>query len=374
MKKIISVVIFASLLLMLSCGKSTLEIVTVPISTTWIPVNLNLFNPPEKSGTYEGMLYYTEAFPEKLVMHFTDENGNKQKTLTFKRGKGPGEVEAISLIRVQNKIIYMYDLARQKVSMFDLAGTYVDEIPLSKDMGMFGVMDFMDKTMYYHAYFGKKLSKLELEHGQLLKSIEHEKPSYEPNDIAGKDFEQGIIRADSYDKKIYISYYIEPYRIEVYNTDLQLEHVLTRDLPEAYEKMKFDAQGGVNGNMLVSSLEADEHYIYAPFGGGQRTIIKSPQDVKIEGVPKKFYISVFDKKKKKCIREIHIDKLVSLNGVISILGTTQKSIFLLVIDMGNTLEGIIHQKEEDKTEAQKQLGLNYSIIVIPNPMYDSVKK
>jgi len=306
-----------------SCGEKKIELVTVPVTSAWIPVNLNLFNPPEKTGTYNGKIYYTEAFPEKLIMHFTDEAGNKQKTLTFKRGKGPGEVEAISLIRVQNQLIYMYDVARQKVSMFDLDGAYIDEIAMSKEMGMFGVMDFMDKTMYYHAYFGKKLSKVELEQGQMLKSIDHEKPSFDPKDIGGKDFEQGIIRADSFDKKIYISYYIEPYRIEVYDTDLKLERVLTRELPEVYEKMKFDSNGGVNGNMLVSSLETDARYIYAPFGGGQRTIINSPQDIKIEGITKKFYISVFDKKTNTCVKEIHIEKMDTLNGVVSILGVTR---------------------------------------------------
>ncbi len=360
---------------MVSCGKKGADSVMVKVKAAWVPKDLGLANPPEKSGIYKDMIFYSEETADKFIVHFTDETGIEKKSVVIKRGKGPGEIAFIMAMRVVNDKMYMYDIGSQKVLITDMDGKYVDDIALNDQIGAFGALDIMDDTLYYHAMMGNKISKVNLADGNLVKSIPWENPITDFSDIGGKEFTRGIVRADSYDKKFYIAYWNEPYRLEVYSPDLVLEKTLTRPLSEQYEKALFAAGGrGINGNILISSVDADKNYIYASFGGGQKTSGTTPQDMKIEGVPKKYYISVFDKKTGEFTREITIEKFEMLNGVANIIGVTERSIYLLVVDFGDSLVNVVKQDEKEKNDVQKQFGISYGIMIVENPMYSSEKK
>lgn len=360
---------------MMSCGKKGADSVVVKVKSAWIPKNLGLMNPPEKSGIVGDLIYYTEEASDKFIVHFVDQTGVEKSNVMIKRGKGPGEIAFIMAMRVVGDKMYMYDVGSQKVLITDLQGKYLDDVAMKDQIGSFGALDIMDGYLYYHAMMGNKISKVNLSNGTLEKGIPWENPITDFQNLGGKEFSRGIVRADVHDKKFYIAYWNEPYRLEVYSTDLVLEKTLTRPLSEQYEKAVF-AQGGqgLNGNILVSSIDADKNYIYASFGGGQKMTGSTPQDFKIEGIAKKYYLSVFDKKTGEFTREIFVENFETLNGVANIIGVTEQSIFLLVVDFGASLSKVVVQDDKDKDPMLKQMGISYGIIVIDNPMYDTVKK
>ncbi len=374
MKYVVYLVALVLMISVMSCGKKGPDTVVVKVKAAWIPKNLGLANPPEKSGIYKDMLYYTEETPDKFLVHFTDESGAPKKEIVFKRGKGPGEVSFVMSMRVNNDKVYLYDVS-QKVIITDIDGKYVDEVALTTEIGSFGALDIMDDMLYYHAMVGNKVSQVDLATGTLKNKVIWENPITDLNNLEGKEFTRGIVKADPFAKKFYIAYWNEPYRLEVYNAaDLKLEKTLTRPLNESYEKMIFTNGGqGVAGNILVSSIDVDSKYIYASFGGGQK-MTGSGQNVKVEGIPKKYYISVFDKATGEFTREITIENLDILTGVANIIGVTEKSIYLLVVDFGDSLKNIVKQDDKEKSDVQKQFGINYGIMIIENPMYDTAKK
>jgi len=336
MKRIMWFSMLLMFAVLLGCGRAGYESVEVAVDYAWVPEGLTIVNPPEKVGMHEGLLYFVKDTPEQMDINFAQK-------------------------------IYIYDEALSKIILYGLDGKFEDEFPVSSDIGTAGAISVMDGDLYFHGMFAKKLVRVDTLKGEAVKTLEYADPVTDFSKLQGEELKRGGIYADEDTKSIYLGYYNEPYRIEQYDADLELVNTFTRPLREKYDKIAF-TQSGPAGNLLIASLKADEKYLYAGFGGGQK-ITNVSGSAKIESIRKDYYISVFDKATGEFVREIRIREIPELYGISNVVGVDRDHIAILFIDMGDTLDNVAMSGADD-SDLLKQLGVKTGVVFVKNPMWE----
>ena len=367
MKRIMWFSMLLMFAVLLGCGRAGYESVEVAVDYAWVPEGLTIVNPPEKVGMHEGLLYFVKDTPEQMDINFAQKDGTVVKVIPVSMGNGPGEVRVAFSMLVDGEKIYIYDEALSKIIIYGLDGKFEDEFPVNSDIGTAGGMSVMDGDLYFHGMFAKKLVRVDTLKGEAVKTLEYADPVTDFSKLQGEELKRGGIYADEDTKSIYLGYYNEPYRIEQYDADLELVNTFTRPLREKYDKIAF-TQSGPAGNLLIASLKADEKYLYAGFGGGQK-ITNASGSVKIESIRKDYYISVFDKATGEFVREIRIREIPELYGISNVVGVDRDHIAILFIDMGDTLDNVAMSGADD-SDLLKQLGVKTGVVFVKNPMWE----
>ncbi|HPE29483.1 MAG TPA: hypothetical protein PLJ93_03920, partial [Candidatus Mcinerneyibacteriales bacterium] len=218
--------------------------------------------------------------------------------------------------------------------------------------------------------FKNRIGAIDLKDGSLIKRVEYEDPITDMTKIMGSDLKTGSLNVDQSNGHIYLGYYNAPYRVEEYDENLDLVRTMTRTLKEKYENLKVGGQGG--GHILIASVKNDEKYIYACFGGGQKTT-RDGGGMQIEALPRPFFVSVFDKASGKCVKEIRIDNIPVLEGVAGLVGVTKEHLVFLFADFKDTLKDVVLEGEEEKqVDLLEQMGLtmHFAFVVTDNPLYE----
>ncbi len=363
MKKLLFVLAAAALLM--SCGGPKVDVAEVSVTKAWVPEGLTIQNPPEKMGFYQQGMYYAQDTQETMDVIFVTFEGKETRRVKIPRGQGPGEVSFGMSVQINNDQIYVYDMNLSKITIYDINGEYMDDILVNADIGSAGAITVSDTALYFHGMFAKKLVKVDLESGQPVKTIEYETPQDPRAGLQGEKMLRGNLSWDAATDSVYIGYYNEPYRIERYNSDMELMDTFTRKLSDKYEPMMFTQTGGA-GNLLVASVKTDDIYLYAGFGGGQK-ITAAGGVPKIESYRNKYYISVFDKETGELVKEIRIKEIPEMYGVSNIVGVSDDFIAILIVDMGDTLKDV-ELTGKDDSPLLAQLNMKTGLVLIENPM------
>ena len=345
---------------------SKIEKCKLTIENAWGSDKISpLTTSPETVGMYDDMIYYTVRDSETITLKFSDLNGVVKKSLTFYRGKGPGEILTFTNLLVRDGIIYFYDAEQYRLSMFDMQGDYLDCVLINESFGMGSIIDIHDNMVYSHGMFNTKAVKYDIENEKMIKAIKY----YKDKNVLGITKElikmpvkKGTIAVD--DGKVHIGYWSKPFRIDVMDNDLEQLSSVTRKMDGKYKKYTFSLKG-LDGNIMISSLKFDDEYMYACFGGGQ-TISLAKR--KLTGIPAPFTISVFDKQTYRLEKELYFEEIPVLNGMAGIVGITDKYVVLLITDFGGSFDNLKQYMTDEVTDKYilrgKDLGINGSMIFV----------
>lgn len=373
MKKISLILIAAIIPLILGgCGKGgAVPVETVSVIKAWMPDYMAPNDPQSKAAMYQGEIYYPVMEGNTFGLQFYSVTGEKGRRITFPAGNGPGEVQpfSVSALKIVNEKIYIVNLAARTLSLFDTEGKYMDDIQLNDEMGFLYSLDTFKDRLYFTGLFKNRIGAIDLKDGSLIKRVEYEDPITDMTKIMGSDLKTGSLNVDQSGGHIYLGYYNAPYRIEEYDENLELVRTMSRPLKEKYENMKVGGLGG--GHLLISSVKNDEKYIYASFGGGQKTS-RDGGGMQIEAMPRPFFVSVFDKASGQCVKEIRIDAIPVLEGVAGLVGVTKEHLVFLIADFKDTLKDVSLEGEEKQVELLGQMGLkmHFAFVVTDNPLYE----
>jgi|MTBAKSStandDraft_2_1061841.scaffolds.fasta_scaffold62110_1 hypothetical protein len=373
MKKAILLIFAGSLMLLFGgCGSGAVPVETVSVVKAWMPEYLAPNDPQSKAAMYQGEIYYPAIEGNAFGLQFYSLNGEKGRRIMFPAGNGPGEVQpfTVSSLKIVNDRIYIVNLGTRALSLFDTEGKYLDDIQLNDDLGFIYSLDTFKDRLYFTGLFKNKIGAIDLKDSSLIKCVEYEDPITDMTKIWGSDLKTGSLNVDQANGHIYLGYFNAPYRVEEYDENLDLVRTMSRPLKEKYENMKVGGQGG--GHLLISSVKNDEKYIYASFGGGQKTT-QDGGGMQIEAMPRPFFVSVFDKKTGKCVKEIRIDNIPVLEGVAGLVGVTKEHLVFLFADFKDTLKDVVMDGEDEKqVDVLGQMGLkmHFAFVVTDNPLYE----
>jgi len=359
---------------MLNCsGKKSSRNLNAELKNVWVPKNLSLNNPIDNMGIYNNQLFYWTDKGEKAYLNFYNLNGKKAKQLEFTRGRGPGQIFAINVTFIQNEKINIFDFARRSLLIFDLKGNYIDEYKINLDD--YGTIARNKEHIYFSGMLRNKLAKLDITEGDILKTIKYEDAEGIKSfrDIVGKKMKLAPIYIDRQDKKVYRGTYNLPYKIEKYDYDLNIIDKFEREIKGNFKDFKLISGSGNNGSILISSMETDDKYLYASFGGGQITERKDNK-ISLSGISNEYFISVFDKKNGDFLYEINVDAISPLKGITRLLKVTKENIYIMVVDFEDTLKNELESRDlnDEKSEMESRYlsgNVTRAVVTVKNPLY-----
>ncbi|HDS03851.1 MAG TPA: hypothetical protein ENN72_09150 [Firmicutes bacterium] len=373
MKKATVIIFLGALMLLFGgCGSKAVPVETVSVVKAWMPEYMAPNDPQGKAALYQKEIYYPVIEGNAFGLQFYSLTGEKGRRIMFPAGNGPGEVQpfTVSALKIVNERIYIVNLATRTLSLYDTEGEYLDDIQLNDEMGFIYSLDTFKDRFYFTGLFKNRIGAIDLKDGSLIKRVEYEDPITDMTKIMGSDLKTGSLNVDQSNGHIYLGYFNAPYRVEEYDEDLDLVRTMTRPLKEKYENLKVGGQGG--GHILIASVKNDEKYIYACFGGGQKTT-RDGGEMQIEALPRPFFVSVFDKASGQCVKEIRIDNIPVLEGVAGLVGVTKEHIVFLFADFKDTLKDVVLNGEDEKqVDLLGQMGLkmHFAFVVTDNPLYE----
>ena len=300
-------------------------------------------NMPGLSGVYKDMIYIWGETADTFSMRFFKADGMLTKTLTFKKGKGPGQILFAFSGGIYDDTIYILDQGMKRISYYDLNGSYIDEVQLndatSSDLSSFIVIG--DK-IYIHGSYMTLLAILDRADGHLIKKIDFpEKVDFEQKEIP---IQGGTFSYDPQQKMLLIGYYNKPFRLERYDLDLKKIDTVTITENDSYEPCRWQKipQGGmaIVGHYMIPSIDLGSDYIYIP----------SPHGVKWgehghEPIPSKNFINVFNRKTYKPTGSLIDPIFETVPGGYHILGVIDGMVVTSLWD-ATPLEKVVGKKIE----------------------------
>jgi len=356
--------------IIVSCGKKNTTNY-VEIEKVWVPKKLSLRDPLNNAGIYKDMLYFWIDEGEKAYLNFFKLNGELEKKVTFKRGRGPGEIFSYNRTIIKDDTINIFDNMRRILQVFSMEGEYIDDYKI--DVSDFGIIDRSEEFIFFSGVLKEKLIKIGTKKNEIIKSIKYDNEYKSFREMAGKQLRMGPIVIDQKDKKIYRGSYVRPYKIEKYDYDLNKLDTFERKVEGNFKDFVIEPGQGPGGSIMVGNMQVDDKYLYVSFGGGQQTK-REDNKVSITGIPSDYFVSVFDKKTGEFISEIKIKKINQLKGVTNLLKVTKDKIYILLVDFENTLDNILtdEMKENQKSDTENQFLKNEiqrAVLILDNPVY-----
>jgi len=321
-------------------GKKEME-----LKYSWEAEKMIVQNPMLNSGMYNGEIFFLQNEQVRYNLVFTDLQGKVKKTLTFPRGKGPGEVFQSMGVKVINDTIYFADSAMKKVSMFDIKGKYIDEIMIMDEIGFVFTFDILDNYIYFTDLVANRIIQVDLKTGRIVKKEAFSKP----NDLQSNDaLTITALKADYSEKKIWLCNLEYPYQVQKKNKDISTIMTITKKLSGSYDPLKMKPQQGMVGDFMFSSLLTDRNYFYAPFGFSENNKERD------------YSVFVFDKIEGKFVYELTTKKVKTVyNGSMYLIGADQKHLVFMLNESGNAIKELFPNKPNVKA----------AILVFDNPVY-----
>ncbi|TYB31748.1 MAG: hypothetical protein FXF47_02440 [Candidatus Mcinerneyibacterium aminivorans] len=372
MKKII--VLFLLVIFLFSCStRKKVENVDAELIDVWIPEKLSLRNPLENIGIYEDKVYYWSNSGNKYFLNFYDLSGSNIKKLEFEMGKGPGQIFSNNSTFIKNDQINILDLARRSLLVFDMNGKYVDDYKIN--INDFGQVARNQNYLYFSGILKNKLAKIDLENNEVVKSIKYKNADSIKSfrDIMGKKLRMSSIIIDEEAKILYRGTSNLPYKIEKYDFNLEKIDEFKREITGNFKDFIIEEGTGGSGSIIISSMQTDDKYLYASFGGGQVTERKNNK-ISLSGIANDYFISVFDKKNGDFLYEINVPSISPLKGVTKLLKVTKDKLFIMVVDFEDTLNDLLKDKnlKAEKNELESRFissDVKRAIVIVKNPIY-----
>lgn len=276
------------------------------------------------SAYYGGKYYYLERRADKYLIHVKDVDGDTLENIELPRGKGPGEVMHNLGIRIYDGRIYFCDLLMRRMNIYDLHGTYVDEIALTAETGNPWSFEVTGDAVYFAGTSDVLLSKLDRATGK-VKTIPMEEKGV--NGILNG----GTLTVNKETGDVFLGYYAQPYRIEKYDADLN--HVMTisrkgmqkTEDPRYFRNARTD---GVTGSFIVASLRNDGKYLYSAAPNGQE-YGREWRYLKYD-----FFIDVYDMETGAYVRQLRMERPLRVQGHTVIADVSDGKLCSLIVDHG----------------------------------------
>lgn len=352
-----TLLILFSLLLIFSCSNKKKER-NISVKKTWYIPGASVRVPENSSGIYKDKIYIARfKNTNTITLHFYDFEGNKTKTVDFNRGKGPAQINNPALFSVAKDKIYIYDDTVQKLNLYDLKGNFIKAYSIDTKLGLMGSCKLDDKYLYYHGFYKNKLVKYNYKKRKIVEKISYK--NFNKKDFKDKKFEVNGGYMHIIKDKIYIGYYNQPYRIEIYNKNLKHLETIKKELDKNYQDVVKTEKGVWTGAFVISSVKSYDNNLYASFGGGDKSIGKNSKLLK-----NRFRIFVFDKKHKYKFKLIN-NKLKYIQGNIWILGIKNNKIIMLATDRNDFLKNIsIDKKANIKSSLKNKYDIQSKTAVL----------
>jgi len=294
------------------------------------------------SGVYNDTIYYVQDMQTDFKIRFLTFDGKEVRSISIKKGKGPGEAISTLGIRIFDNVIYFSDIALSRISIFTIDGTFSESIDFDKESGLIVSLDYCNGPMAFQSLTHTKLGLMDLKNGKILKSI---KSGIDETNYVGTELSGGVTKYDPLTNHIYVGNLSLPYRIDVYDMDLQKLKTITYDLEGNYRPAKLVEGPDAEGDIIVSSLNVDKDHIYAPKIGGRYS--KNATNYKSMFDEFSGEILMFGKDTGK-LEAIYSNKLLNkLRGSFTIIGVTDHYIVIHLMGSGDYTEAFYKTKSED---------------------------
>ena len=365
--KIVGFVV-AFIIVLSACSKKNTDILDAKLVSVWEP-DANFSSDFAMTGInyYNSDIIYPTRGDRSFMFVFQDLTGKTGRTVTVPYGKGPGEMQSHMTISVAEDKIVIYDYAASKVIVYGTDGKHIDDYNLDTTIGVPMTVAIAGSDMYINGKYDNKLIKYDLLANAVVKGIKYES-NKTTVPITGDVFEGGWVAYDPVDELVYLGYYNRPFRLERYDTDLNLKDTLTVADADTYKKCTWYYPNPIQttqiGDRVIAGIVFDENYVYASYGGGYEVAINDPNKP-YEYNPSVVKISVFEKKTGRSVLTIGCQQLDGIRGFIKILGVTKENIILQIADMSDVTYRIMGK---NRSATQNR---NFAVVVLKNPMYDN---
>ncbi len=341
------------------------EKIGLTVAYAWQPTNQALG--PTRTTFYQNRIYYLQYYEESINIAVHEKDGTLVETIRIPRGKGPGEVMYPVGLRIRNDIIYLPDIPLRRVTLFEMDGTFIDTWPMSQEAAAVYTLDVKGDRMVFNSFTGIMLGVSDFRDNTLLYSIPLENKGF-PGD--GDPFVGGPVLFDPTSDDIFFGHADAPYRIVRYDSTLQPKMVITKESSFSLKPAVWKNLPGrtdMSGDMLVSSMALDEHYIYAPLC--EMRMEQTPDHFEVH--PIKGAVCVFDKETGTFLYELTVPFLNDFQGNFTVIGADHESILVAVTTSDETLSTLFPPDDSKDSSMMEMMGIEASqaIIVFDNPLY-----
>jgi len=313
--------------------------------------DISLSNTNECIGIVDDKIFYMSERNDKVIIKFIDYYGNLVNRIIIDKGKGPGEVLGVQIIKYYDNKLYILD-SLNKISIFADNGEYIDcfyvnecgDTPFS-----FQVMN--DDVLYISGQLKTNILKIKNGSGDIIK-----KKVFENIDFShGAFFNGGPIALDCEKKILYRGFYSSPYRLDIYDLDLNLQKTIFYDLPKNIHGTKWyiDNIVDVSGYHLISSIHVDKRYLYLPPISGYEITHQGDKGLKGD-----FKIYLINNKSYNCDYILYYDKIKIVKDIAGVFSINNDYIYTFIYDR----EGELNHKFFGNNQAG-----NIIIIIFKKP-------
>lgn len=356
---IINIILLLLVFSISGCMKTNSVIMYTESEFVIVPTNISPTKILNCVGFYSGLFYYIRNDNLNYTVEFVDIYGEVKNEIAIPKGKGPGEISNLFIVKVNYNKIVLYDYSLSKICIYNVKGKHIKDIYL-KEYTVMQDIAVGSEAVFLHEKINNKLIKIDYYNENMIK-IEY-KNQHNSVPKNGDKFTAGTIYYDNYNNNIIIGNFTTPYEMQVYSNDIKLKKIIIRDFGSKYDRAEwFSDQYGNStcvGNIIISGIVSDEHYIYTSFGGGY--VYTGNTDKLYKPLKCGIKISVFNKIDKSYC-EITCNEFKDTMGFAKIVGVDRKFIYIFIYDSSKILNKYSINNEK--------YGYKKAFVVLRNPLY-----
>lgn len=216
-------------------------------------------------GLYEGEIYYLQEFEDSFRLFFFHPESGRTRTVTFSRGKGPGEFLQAMGVRIQDKRLMIPDFFMKRLNMFGIDGSFRDSFQMDVRSGLDPILNFTleRETLYYCGMRETLVGRYDIRSMTVEKTVSNGNHDV-PQD--GDPF-PGVSLVKEQEGFLYAGHIDAPYRITVFDQDLHRVKEIRVENREAYKPVTWAIGPGYTSNTgdhLISTMALHKGVLAAP--------------------------------------------------------------------------------------------------------------
>ncbi len=281
------------------------------IANAWIPYDLLENNPMLKMGIYNDEICFISSKNDTYAVVFYTINGEKKRSVSIKRGKGPGELTNPSQSFIRNDRLCFYDRNRLLLSIFDMNGKFQSDIQCDKEQSMPYAVDLNGTTLYYNDPLSTKIGIIDFSESELpkvLKKITYDTLFTSTDAMMSQTPRYTLPFYDTNTGKLILSETDTAFTLSEFSNDLAFQHILI----------------SIPGSYMNLGAYCNKRYIFIPSMIDFKTLRES------SSLKTPFKIHVIDREAGTHSYTLVHKEIIPINGLFTILGEIED---YLIIDV-----------------------------------------
>ncbi len=368
MRRISFLYILVVVILLAGCGKrEEVKNYTASLKYIWEPQNYYPAYAMSSVNYEENSIVFPRRVDQTLVFVFADlKDGSDIRTITVPGGDGPGQIIGFQAIDVRDGKVAIFDPGKAKICLYDTAGKFIDDYFLDTEIGLPMTSTTHEGYLYVNGKIKNKLVKFDLKNNKIVKSLTYDQFKDVPEN--GDTFQGGLVQFDPFSKTLFLGYYAKPFRLEQYDTDLNLIRTYTSDTFDEHSLCQWCITKSnlitQDGDRIIAGITFDEKYIYASYGGGyEYTGDESGNGKTFNYREAPVKVMAFRRSDNSFVGTITIDKIPEIQGFIRLLhADTEKLVFQFSDKSGSVDKAMGRPRPEDSFRT-------FAIATTDNPLY-----